>query len=487
MTLDERRAGLSIHPTSLPAAGGLGDLGAASLRWLDALAASGASLWQVLPLLAPDGYGSPYQPRSAFALDPLLCAPDNLVAAGWLEPDELPRAPVRGRIDRQAARAAREPLYRTAFERARGEAEPELLRFQSAAPWCPDWALFAAIEREAGGRPWWRWPPALAERDPAALAAARERLAGEILYHVFVQWCLDAQWKRVRERAHALGLRILGDLPMFVGRHSDLAWTRPEACGLDRGHARALAGVPATRAEPAQRWGLPLWDWEWARRDGFVLHRRRFERALQLFDLLRLDHFGAYARAWAVPGDDAEGRWFEGPGDSLFDALEAGATRLPAVVEDVGVVPQAALDLRDRRGYASTRVLQNGFGDGDGDGDSTQRPDDVPENAAFHTSTHDTDTWLGWWRHRAPREGVRATLNRPQTPPRELGIQAVWHSRARLAMAPVQDLCGLSSRARMNRPGTAGGNWRWRLRPELLCEARLGWLRALTERTGRLG
>jgi 4-alpha-glucanotransferase len=504
-----RRAGVLLHPTSLPGPHGVGDLGAEARRFVDWLAAAGQGVWQVLPL-APTGYGdSPYQALSAFGGNPLLLAPEELARRGWLDAEAVARPPPlpAGRADYGAAAAWKGPLLRAAAERFAARAGPperEALEAYRArhAGWLDDLALFLALKERHGGVAWTRWDPPLARREPGALAEARRVLEAEVRAHVFAQWAFDEQWTALRAHARARGVALLGDLPIYLAHDSAEVWARRELFRLDpRGEPVAVAGVPPDYfSATGQLWGNPLHDWAAQAARGFDFWIDRLRRNLELFDLVRLDHFRGFEAYWEVPAGAASaagGRWVAGPGAALFEALEAALGRpLPLVAENLGVITPAVEALRRRFGLPGMAVLQFAFGD------DPQADDFLPHNyrpdLVAYTGTHDNDTAVGWWSSEAGEGSTRTAeqvarerahaLAYLAADGREMNwtlLRGVYASVAALAVAPLQDLLGLGSEARMNVPATADGNWRWRLRAGALTPALAERVRALAALYGR--
>ena len=503
-----RRAGVLLHPTSLPGPFGIGDLGPAARTFIDRLAEAGQSVWQVLPL-APTGYGdSPYAALSAFAGHPLLVSLEDLGEEGWLDPSDLADAPAFGSGEADHARAApwkasRLALAARRFEtRAGPEARAALDAFRErAAGWLDDVALFLALKDRHGGRPWWAWDGPLARREPAALAAARAELSEELRAQVFAQWCFDRQWARLRAEARRLGVEVMGDLPIYLAHDSAEVWARPELFQLrPDGSPRAVAGVPPDYfSADGQLWGNPLHDWAAQARDGFAFWVERLRRNLSLFDLVRLDHFRGFEACWEVPAGAATaaaGRWVKGPGEALFARLEGELGKLPLVAENLGVITPEVEALRERFGFPGMAVLQFAFGK-DPQAESF-RPHRYVHNLVAYTGTHDNDTALGWWSS-APGQGSTRTAQDIAeerahacaylaTDGREVNwalVRGVYASVAALAVAPLQDLLGLGSEARMNTPATASGNWRWRASETDLSPALAARVRALAELYGR--
>lgn len=493
-----RAAGVLLHPTSLPGPHGCGDLGPAADTFLEWCEGAGQTLWQVLPL-GPTGYGnSPYGTLSAFAGNPLLIAAEELLADGLLPRPALVGRPRfdPARVDFEAAREWKEKLLRASFEHFRGHA-PRRLRTEAAAfdgapeqaYWLADWTLYAALKGKHGGQEWTAWPAGVREREPKALAAARKELANEIAYHAYAQFLFHRQWRRLRETAHDRGVRILGDLPIYMPADSADVWAHRELFRLGKdGQPSAIAGVPPDYFSPdGQSWGNPLYDWKRMAATGFEWWIERVGANLRLADVVRLDHFRGFAAFWEIPADAPTakgGRWVKGPGAPLFEALQAALGEgLPLVAEDLGVMTPDVESLRERFMLPGMRVLQFGFGEIDSD----NAPHRHPPSAMVYTGTHDNDTAAGWFQKLGDeeRERVEEYLGRGEPMHLRL-IRAAYASPAATAIVPVQDLLGLGSEARMNTPGNAEANWTWRARKEDLTPALASAVRKLAVASARL-
>ncbi len=486
-----RCAGVLLHPTSLPAPHGVGDLGPAARRFAEWLAEAGQAIWQVLPL-APTGYGdSPYQALSAFAGNPLLVSLEDLREEGWLSDADLAGAPdlPRGEVDYARVAPWKAGILTRAAERFAADAAPPLqadldgFRAREAG-WLNDFALFLALKERHGGVAWMEWDPPLARREPRALAAARREHVPALRAHVFGQWVFRRQWARLRQHAATRGIALMGDLPIYLAHDSAEVWARRDLFQLDpEGRPRAVAGVPPDYfSATGQLWGNPLHDWEEQARDGFAFWVARMRATLELFDLVRLDHFRGFEAYWEVPAGAAtarHGRWVKGPGAALFDALQARLGRLPIVAENLGVITREVEALRRRLGFPGMAILQFAFGK-DPQADSF-KPHRYQRDLVAYTGTHDNDTALGWWGSEAGRGSIRSAediaaeralaMAYLAADGREMNwtlLRGIYASVADTAIAPLQDLLGLGSEARMNTPATPSGNWRWRLGPGAL-------------------
>jgi 4-alpha-glucanotransferase len=493
-----RASGLLLHVTSLPSPYGIGDLGPSACAWVDRLAGAGQSWWQALPL-GPTGYGnSPYQPLSSFAGNVLLISPDRLVEEGLLAASDLgtPSFPTNG-VDYPAVIRFKHRLLERAWSTFRAGAaahlRPAFEQFcREQAHWLDDYALFRALKTRHGGAHYLQWPAALVRREPQALVSARAELADLIDLARFGQFLVADQGRRLREYAGERGVRLIGDLPFFVSPDSADVWANPELFQLDEGrHPRFVAGVPPDYFSPeGQLWGNPVYDWEALRRAGYRWWIDRLRALLAHVDLVRLDHFRGFAAAWHVPAGAASaqsGRWQPGPGADLFRITLDELGRLPLLAEDLGLITPDVVRLRDEFHLPGMRVLQFAF---DGNPGNPHLPENFDPACVVYTGTHDNDTTRGWYEtlSEGPRWSVRKYLGRIHLEVGEVAwelIRLAWSSPASLAVAPLQDVLNLGTEARMNRPGKAEGNWRWRFTDEMLPGPSFERLRVLTEQSRR--
>jgi 4-alpha-glucanotransferase len=471
----------------------MGDFSGAA-RLVPFLAGANLAAWQVLPLgpLTGAASHSPYRGPSAFALEPAFASAPALVAEGWLDPADLPRGRGAARADPGRAQAEKERLLREAHARFLAGGRTEGLdRFRAEQrAWLEDFALFRVLERRAGHASWTTWTPALRDRDPAALRRAGERFRAEVSGEAFAQWVLDRQWREVRGRLRAAGIRVVGDLPMYVDGDGADVWANRRLFDLaEDGRPRHVAGVPPDAfSETGQRWGNPVYDWDALAAEGYAWWVRRLERNLAWFDVVRLDHFRGFAAGWRVPAgeeDARKGAWVPGPGEALFRALAPVAGPDELLAEDLGVIDAPVKDLLRRLGLPGLKVLQFAFG---ADGEDHLPRRHVPRSVVY-TGTHDNDTARGWWRTapEAARAGLARLLGRRPTP-QSVADDLVWlayDSVARLAVVPLQDHLGLGSAARVNVPGTPTGNWTWRAPARALTPALARRLSSLAEASGR--
>jgi 4-alpha-glucanotransferase len=497
----QRSSGILLHPTSLPGAYGSGDLGPEVFSFLQFLSAGGQKLWQVLPL-NPTGYGdSPYQCFSAFAGNPILISLELLVRHGWLKWDDLaltPEFPKRT-VDYGAVIGFRVAMLRKAAERffASTESKAEYEGFCSEhAEWLEDYALFMAAKDAHGGQAWTRWEPELAGRNPATLVAWRRRLAQEIAAYKFWQFEFFRQWGAVRQECKRRGIRIMGDMPIYVAHDSVDVWTAPRLFWLDeRGNPLKVSGVPPDYfSATGQLWGNPTYRWERLQEDGFRWWAERVRGVLRMFDLLRIDHFRGFEAFYEIPAGETtavNGTWIKAPGTELFEALAKEFGELPIVAENLGRITPEVEAMRRSFGFPGMAILQFAFGN-DPQGPSF-RPHNYERNLVAYTGGHDNDTTVGWWMSgvagstrseedmRVEQEFARAYLNLRGESIQWAMIRVLMASVADTVLIPMQDVLGLGSEARMNRPGRMGGNWRWRYEREQLKPEMVRRLRALTE------
>ncbi len=495
-----RRAGVLLHPTSLPGPHGIGSLGDDAHAFVDWLADAGIRAWQILPL-GPTGYGdSPYQAFSAFAGNPPLISLRRLAREGLVTDDELAAAAAppgaASDVDYGAVLERKGAALRAATARLRdpafAEAREAVARFRhDQAAWVEGYALFRALKDAHGGAAWVDWPAPLRDREPDALDAARREHAEAIDHHVALQAWFWAQWHDLRAHAHDRDVAILGDLPIFVAYDSADVWMHRAIFDLDpSGAPRVVAGVPPDYfSATGQRWGNPTYRWDVLERDGFGWWIDRLAAAFAHLDAVRIDHFRGFAAHWEIPADapTAEhGRWVDGPGQTLFDAARAALGPLNIVAEDLGIVTPDVDALREANGFPGMKVLQFAFG---GNARDPYLPHEHVRNAVVYTGTHDNDTTRGWFDAApdAERDRVRRYLACDDAGAVAALRRAAFASVADLAVVPLQDVLELGSDARMNTPGAAGGNWRWRVRWEALSDERRAMLRELVTLYGRGG
>jgi 4-alpha-glucanotransferase len=493
-----RASGVLLHVTSLPSPYGIGDVGPAAVAWVDRLHEAGQRWWQALPL-GPTGYGdSPYQSLSSFAGNPLLISPD------WLIEDELVRETdcaggsfSSATIDFDAVTRFKYAVLETAWKNFRAGARSDLRRDfedfgRAQAHWLDDYALFRALKARHDGASYLEWPDELIRRVPAALDEARRELASQVDRIRFAQFVLFRQGARLKSHARAKGVRLIGDLPFFVSPDSSDVWASPELFLLDSTYRpRVVAGVPPDYfSAQGQRWGNPVYDWDALAADGYRWCIDRMRAVLAHVDAIRLDHFRGFAAAWHIPAEAPtaqSGQWMPGPGAAFFGAVERALGGLPFVAEDLGLITPDVGALRDAFGIPGTRVLQFAF---DGHADNPYLPGNYVPNTVVYTGTHDNATTRGWYEDLpGPERGnLWRYLKRADGAAEDAApalLRLAWSSVAALAIAPLQDVLNLGKEARMNTPGSAAGNWRWRVTDELLSGSALESLRQLTSDVAR--
>jgi 4-alpha-glucanotransferase len=493
-----RASGVLLHVTSLPSPYGIGDLGPAAFAWVDRLHEAGQRWWQALPL-GPTGYGdSPYQSLSSLAGNELLISPDGLIDDGLLRAADLAgQAFSPTAVEYEKVVPFKVRMLETARRRFSAGARPDLReayeRFcQAQGLWLDDYALFRALKARYAGACYLEWPVDLIRRTPAALAQARRELASEIELARFAQFLLSRQGERLQRHAHDKGVRLIGDLPFFVSPDSSDVWANPELFLLGKDHRpTVVAGVPPDYfSAEGQLWGNPVYDWDALRRSEYRWCVERLRALRTRVNVIRLDHFRAFAAAWHVPAEASTaraGQWVRGPGAEFFRAVEKALGTLPFIAEDLGLITPDVTALRDQFHLPGTRVLQFAF---DGKADNPHLPDNYVPNTVVYTGTHDNATTRGWYEALSATEqqSVWKCLGRSCGAASEAApalLRLAWESVAALAIAPLQDLLNLGNGARMNVPGEAHGNWRWRCTGEMLSTRAFEWLRDLTSTSGR--
>jgi 4-alpha-glucanotransferase len=496
---DYRASGVLLHVTSLPSPYGIGDVGPSAVAWVDRLHEAGQGWWQGLPL-GPTGYGnSPYQALSSFAGNGLLVSPDWLIEDGLLRPGDCETRPLpAAAVDYPAVLSLKRRLLERAWTNFSAGERPELgPAFEQfcheQAYWLEDYVLFRALKAKHEGASYLEWPADLVERRPAALAQARRELEGLISQLRFAQFLLSRQGKRLKEHARARSVRLIGDLPFFVSPDSSDVWTNPELFLLDEHHRpRVVAGVPPDAfSSEGQLWGNPIYDWDALRRTGYRWWIDRLRALLDHVDVIRLDHFRAFAAAWHIPAGSPTartGQWVPCPGADLLGAIERELGALPFIAEDLGHITPDVHSLRDQFHLPGMRVLQFAFGGGP---DNPYLPPNYVPNTVVYTGTHDNATTREWFEALSAqqKQSVWDYLKRPPGESDEVAwelIRLAWSSVAALAITPLQDVLNLGGEARMNVPGRAEDNWRWRCSHEMLSSPafeRLGKLTSSSDRS----
>jgi 4-alpha-glucanotransferase len=484
-----RQAGLLLHPTSLPGSPGNGTLGPDAYRFVDFMAAAGFGVWQMLPLGPTHEDRSPYQCLSAHAGNVMLVSGRDLVERGWIGEGDLPGPHAE---NPRGARLAMLRAARAGFEARAGEGDRQAFEAFIAAQrfWLEDYALYRAIRAEREGAAWVDWPAPLRDREPAALETARQRLAQPMAQVRFEQYVFFDQWHRLRTYANERGIRLFGDIPIFVAHDSSDVWAERQEFRLGAdGHPEVVTGVPPDYfSETGQRWGNPHYDWAHMAQDGYSWWKQRLRTQLELFDLLRIDHFRGFEAHWEIPADEPtaiNGHWVQGPGDALFQALEDEFGRLPLVAEDLGLITEEVHALRKRWHFPGMRILQFAF---DGSPDNPYLPHNHQCDSVVYTGTHDNDATVGWYASLdgETRDRVLDYLGRPGEPMPWPMLRSALASVACLCVVPMQDVLGLGSADRMNVPGVPEGNWTWRFVWERVPEGLASRLHHLLGLYGRL-
>jgi len=470
----KRASGIILHPSSLPGPDGIGDLGPEAYNWINFLADAGCGLWQVLPL-SPTGYGdSPYQCFSAFAGNPYLVNPALLLEDGLLEfadLNDLPEFSVE-QVDFGEVIPWKLLVLDRAFNRFQKN-PPRKLQKEYAdfvlhhSFWLPEFALFMAIKEEYGGGSWENWPKPMLHHEKVALNQFSNEHELSIQKHTFRQFLFFRQWNNLRAFAHQKQVQIIGDVPIFVSFDSADAWSHNELFFMDKnGLPAAVAGVPPDYFSPTgQLWGNPLYQWNMHQETNYSWWIERIKSALEMVDILRLDHFRGFAGYWEVPAgmQTAEiGDWKKGPGEAFFNVLHNAIGNLPIIAEDLGEITPDVNLLRDQFDFPGMKIFQFAFTD---DADNLFLPHNYVQNCVAYVGSHDNDTACGWFQS-APekeRDFIRRYLARSGEDISWDMIRAVWASVAVMALAPIQDFLSLGTEARMNFPGQPSGNWTWRM------------------------
>ena len=491
-----RTSGILLHPTSLPGRFGVGDLAQEAFGFVDFLARSQQTLWQVLPL-GPTGYGdSPYACFSAFAGNPLLISPNVLLEEGLLHADDLADAPAfpHDHVDYGGVIRFKMTLLRRSYDlferRATRRQKDEFDQFcQEQASWLDDFALFMSVKSKYGGSVWSTWDRDIATRQPSAVDGCARALSEQMRFHKHAQYQFCKQWSGLKRYANERNIRIVGDAPIFVAYDSADAWANPDLFHFDEaGSPTVVAGVPPDYfSETGQLWGNPIYRWDVMAKRGYDWWIRRIRATLTLVDWIRLDHFRGFEAYWAVPAGSktaVKGKWMAGPGADLFAALQASLGKLPVIAEDLGLITPEVQALRRRFGFPGMKVLQFAFST---NGTHPFLPHNYETNYVVYPGTHDNDTVLGWFQGLAQKER-ESVLRYLGTDGRDISwdlIRSALASVADMAVIQLQDILCLGSEARMNFPGRLGGNWIWRYEDHMLPDETIARLAELTDTYGR--
>ena len=475
----ERSSGILMHPTNLPGEFGVGDFGPEAFKWVDFLSETGCSIWQILPL-GPTGYAnSPYQCFSAMAGNPLLINLDLLIQNGLLTPENLHNSPdfPDERVDFDKLIPWKLNILQTAYERYQVSKifEEEFTKFRELHKnWLDDFALYMALKDAHGLKPWVSWSVPLRDCHPDALEKAKQTYPDQIEQHAFNQFLFFQQWDALHDYAAQKGVRIVGDIPIYVAHDSVDVWVNPELFFLDEiGNPTVVAGVPPDYfTETGQLWGNPLYRWDVQAKTEYRWWEERIRMMLSQVDIVRLDHFRGFAGYWEVSADQETaqtGRWLPGPGEDLFNSMLDNFGELPFIAEDLGEITPDVFELRDQLGIPGMKVIQFGF---EGSQNHPFLPHNYSENCVAYTATHDNETTKGWYLNKDDNKKsiIRDYLATSGENIVWDMIQKLWSSKAAVVIVPMQDMLDLGNEARMNIPGTTDGNWEWRMGQDALTE-----------------
>lgn len=470
--MKKRSNGILMHISALPGPYGIGDLGKGAYDFADFLKSTKTQYWQILPL-GITGYGdSPYQSFSAFAGNPYFIDLDELVKDGYLHQDEIQSADLGddpGKVNYAKLYENKMPLLRSAYDKARHKISRRLESFlKQEAAWLDDFALFMAIKSVRAGESWQKWPKALKERDQTVLAEFKESHEEEIYFWVFTQYYFFKQWEKLKKHVNSLGIKIIGDIPIYVAEDGADVWSNPKLFVLNRQLApTAVAGCPPDAfTADGQLWGNPLYDWQAMKQTDYKWWIKRIEESFRIYDTVRIDHFRGFESYWVIPAGATtavDGKWVKGPGLELFDKVKEKLGDLDIMAENLGFLTPEVEDLINDTGFPGMNVMVFGF---DAREDSDYLPHNYIKNSVVYTTNHDTQTMMGYFKT-APKSEVhyaRQYLRLSEKEGLNWGvIRGAWASTSYLAVAPVQDLLGLDDRARFNVPSTLGDNWTWRM------------------------
>ncbi len=471
-----RSAGILLPISSLPSPYGIGCFDSSAYAFVDFLAEAGQSYWQILPL-GPTGYGdSPYQSYATFAGNPYYIDLEDFIRRGWLTREECDEADLQAsphRVDYERQYNRRFPLLRQAFERSYVQNDPDYVSFCEETPWLSDYTLFMALKDQHHGAAFCDWEEGLRCRHPEALAQARARLRASVDFYAFLQYHFYRQWSALKAYANGKGVHVIGDIPIYVAYDSADVWSHPELFQLDGGgRPTAVAGCPPDGfSADGQLWGNPLYAWPAHAETGYAWWIARLSHCFRLYDVVRIDHFRGFDEYYAIPYGHKtarEGRWEQGPGISLFQAVKDALGHRAVIAEDLGFITDSVRQLVRDSGFANMKVLEFAFDARDTGGSSEHMPHHYGENCVAYTGTHDNQTLASWLTtiSESERAQVRGYLCDHFTPQHLLGkslIALIMRSKARLCVVPLQDWLGLDDESRVNTPSTAEGNWQWRM------------------------
>ena len=492
----ERGSGVLLHVTSLPSAHGIGTFGGAAYEFIDFLKRAGQKYWQILPL-SPTGYGdSPYQSYSTFAGNPYLIDLDKLSESGNLKPEQYNNIVWNENpefVDYGKQFENRIKVLRLAYEADKADLKDELLKFRvEQSYWIDNYAMFMALKCENNFVPYWQWDADILLRKPDAMQSAYERLTDEIGFWTYVQYRFFEQWKKLKAYANKNGIKIIGDIPIYVAEDSADAWAHDEILQLDENRRpRVIAGCPPDYFSPdGQLWGNPLYDWDRLKSVDYEWWIMRIKAVLTMCDYIRIDHFRAFSEYYAIPfGDETavNGKWEKGPGIEFFDKVkEKFGGELPIIAEDLGLIDDKVRSLLKQTGFPGMKVLQFAFEKG---ADSEYLPHKHVKNCVAYIGTHDNDTVVGWLKNETGEnlEYARKYMRLNDAESERMGvIKTLFASTADVSIITMQDILGLDEHSRMNVPARAGGNWQWRLMNNFLFfDQTADWLLDLTGLYGR--
>ena len=493
-----RTSGILLHPTSLPSPYGIGDLGKAAYDFIDFLEKAGQHLWQILPL-TPTGYGnSPYSSFSAFAGQPLLISPEHLEKMGLLEEWELDTAPENNEdlVEYDKVSKWKTQIFKLAFSRFEMKEDKELKKqyrqfVKENTYWLNDYAIYMACRDMQGQKEWFKWDEKYRKSTQKVKAELKKTLKDEIKYYCFIQFLFYKQWAELKAYANEKGIKIIGDMPLFVSLDSADVWANPKLFQLDsKGYPTKVAGVPPDYfSETGQLWGNPLYNWEVHEKNQFQWWVARVRHQLALSDYLRIDHFRGLESYWAVPAEEEtaiNGTWVKAPGKALFETIEQELGKgLPIIAEDLGTITPEVIELRDHFGFPGMKVLQFAF---DAEDESSFLPHQfTTTNCVCYTGTHDNNTTRGWYDSASDysRDKVRRYMNTNGNSIHWDFLRTCLGTIADYAIIPMQDILGLGEEGRMNVPGVAENNWAWRYRKEDISEGLAEGLKETTQLYGR--
>ncbi len=492
-----RASGVLLPVSGLPSRYGIGCFSREAYEFVDQLKAAGQSFWQILPL-GPTSYGdSPYQSFSTFAGNPYFIDPEDLVKRGFVTKEQCDGYDFGDNeeyVDYARLYQSRFLLLREAWKNSGISKEPDFQRFvKENAHWLEDYALYMAVKVSFGNVCWVEWDEDIKTRRPEALKAYREKFADEVEFYQFQQYMFHLQWKDLKNHANRQGVKIIGDIPIYVAFDSSDAWANPRLFQFDREcNPVAVAGCPPDAfSATGQLWGNPLYDWEYHRKTGYEWWMKRLEACYRMYDVVRIDHFRAFDEYYSIPAGrkTAEiGEWLPGPGYEFFETMKKKLGKKDVIAEDLGFLTPSVIKLVKKTGYPGMKVLQFAF---DSREENDYLPHNYDHNCVVYTGTHDNDTTLGWYDKLAKKDKAfcRRYLNLGRRNSRAVKwefIRAALSSVADLAVIPMQDYLGLGSEARINTPSTLGGNWEWRMKKDAFTRELAQEIRDMTKLYGRI-